>query len=182
MMLRAGLPVQHDQDGRLAVGETRIAEIFDRIGYLADVGEADRRAVAVGDDQRPVLLRRVGLIVGVDLVALVADVDAAFRAVRVGAGERGPHVLKTDAIFVKRLRDKLDPDGWQRTTADDDFADSLDLRELLRQHRGRGVIELAAHQGVGRQRQHHDRGVGGIDLAVGRVCSQAGRQDRRGRH
>ena len=51
----AGLPVEDDQHRRLAVGETGIAEILDRIGYLADVGKPDRRAVAIGDDQRSVL-------------------------------------------------------------------------------------------------------------------------------
>ena len=176
MMLRARLPVEHDQNGRLAVGKTGIAKILDRVGYLADIGEVDRRAVAVGDDQRLVLLRRVGLVVRVDLVALVADVDAAFRAVGVGAGERGPHVLQADAVFVECLRNEIDPHGRQRTAADDHFADSLDLRQLLRQHRGRGVIELAARQRVGGQGQDHDRSVSRIDLAVGGIGSQAGRQ------
>jgi len=52
----------------------------------------DRRAVAVGDDQRLIVVGLVGLVVGVDLIALLADVDATFGAVRVGAGQRGAHV------------------------------------------------------------------------------------------
>ena len=140
----AGLPVEDDQDGRLAVGEAGVAEIFDPVGYLADIRQVHRRAVAVGDDQRLVVGGLVGLVVGVDLVALVADVDAALRAVRVGAGQRGAHVLETDAVFVKRLRNEFDPHRRQRTAADDDFADAVDLRQFLRQHGRCRVIEIAA--------------------------------------
>ena len=146
--VRVRLPVQNDQDGWLAVGEAGVAQILDPVGHLADIGKMHRRAVAVGDDQRLVVGGLVGLVVGVDLVALVADVDAAFRAVGVGAGKRGAHVLQTDAVFVDRLRNQIDPDRRQRTAADDDFADAFDLRQLLRQHGRCRVIEIAARQRV----------------------------------
>ena len=171
----AGLPVEDDQDRRLAVGESGVAQVLDPVGDLADVGQMDRGAVAVGDDQGFVIIRLVGLIVGVDLIALVADVDAALRAVRIGARKRGAHVLKTDAVFVDRLRDQIDADRGQRAAADVDFADALDLRQLLRQHGGRRVVEIAAGQGVGGQRKDQDRRVRRVDLFIGRIAAQAGR-------
>ena len=134
------------------------------------------RAVAIGDDQRLVVVGLVGLVVGVDLIALVADVDAALGAVRIGAGQRGAHVLEPDAVFVERLRDQLDAHRRQRAAADHDLADAFDLRELLRQHGRGGVVELAAGQRVGGQRQDQDRRVGRVDLAIGRIAAQAGRQ------
>ena len=39
----AGLAIEDDQDGRLAVGEAGIAQILDRIDDIADVGQAHRR-------------------------------------------------------------------------------------------------------------------------------------------
>ena len=161
----ARLPVEDDQDGRLAVGKAGVAQVFHPVGDLADIGKMYRRAVAVGDDQRLVVGGLVGLVVGIDLIALVADVDAAFRAVGVGAGERGPHVFQANAVFVDRLRDQIDAHRRQRTAADDDLADAFDLRELLRQHGRCRVIDLAARHRVRGQCQDDDRGVRRIDLA-----------------
>ena len=47
----------------------------------------------------------------------------------------------TAAIVPHTLRDGT---RGSETAADDDFADPLDLRQLLRQHRGRRVVQLAA--------------------------------------
>ena len=177
----AWLPVQDDQNCRLAIGKPGVAEILHPIGDFADIRKMHRRAVAVSHDQRLVVDGLVGLVVGVDLVSLIADVDAAFRAVRIGAGERRSHVLKADAVFVEGLRNQVDPDHRQRTAAYDDLADSFDLREFLREHGRGGIIEFAACRGIGGQGQDQDRRVGGIDLAVGRVGPQAGRKVGTGR-
>ena len=102
----AGLAVEDHQDRRLAVGKAGVAQILDRVRRprrrrtAAPARRCDRRSTS---DLYSVGLVR--LVVGVDLIALVADVDAAFRAVRVGAGERRAHVLEPDAVFVERLRD-----------------------------------------------------------------------------
>ncbi len=136
----------------------------------------DRRAIAIGHDERPVVVGLVSLVVGIDLVALVADIDAALRTMGVGVRQRGADVFETDPVFVERLRDQVDADGGQRTAAHHDLADALDLRQLLRQHRGRGIVEIATRHRIRGQRQDQDRRVGRIDLAVGRIAAQAGRQ------
>ena len=71
----ARLAEQDDQHRRLAVGQTEIAHVLDGIVHVGDVGELDRGAVAIGDDQRLVVRRLGRLVVGVDLIALVAVVD-----------------------------------------------------------------------------------------------------------
>ena len=52
---------------RLAVGMAGVAQILDRIDHVADIRQPHRRAVAVGDHQRLVILGVRGLVVGVDL-------------------------------------------------------------------------------------------------------------------
>ena len=143
---------------------------------VADVGQAHRRAVAIGDDQRTVVCGLVGLVVGIDLVALALDVDAALRAVGVGAAECRADVFQPNAVFVERRRQQLDAHGGQRAAADGDFADAFDLRQLLGQHGRGGVIEFGRHQRVRGQGVDQDRRRGGIELAVGRIASQARRQ------
>jgi hypothetical protein len=46
------LPADDDEHRRLAVGRSRVAQVLHRVDHLGDVGEPDRGAVAVGDDQR----------------------------------------------------------------------------------------------------------------------------------
>ena len=72
---------------------------------LGDVGEAHRRAVAVGDDQVAVVVGVARLVVDVDLEVQLALLDRALGAVRVGGGERGAHVLEPDAVLEERRAD-----------------------------------------------------------------------------
>ena len=172
----ARLPVDDHHDRPLAVGKSEIAQVLHGIEHLADVGEAHRRAVAIGDHQRFVVRRLDGLIVGIDLVALVADVDAALRTVGIGAAERRADIFQADAVFVERLWREFDAHRGQRSTADADFADAFDLRQLLRQHGRSGVIEFGGGQRVRRQRIDQDRRRGRVELAVGGIAPQRGRQ------
>ena len=139
----AGLAVENDQHRGLAVGEAGVAQIFDRIDDLADVGQLDRRIVAVGDDEVAVLGGVARLVVGVDLVVTVAVLDGALRAVGVGGGERGAHVFEPDAVFEQGARVELDAHRRQGAAADVDFADALHLRQPLLHHGGGGIVELA---------------------------------------
>ena len=62
----AGLPEDNEQDGGLAVGEAARADVFDGVGHGGDVADADRRAILITDDQRPVVLGLEQLIGGAD--------------------------------------------------------------------------------------------------------------------
>ena len=55
MMLAPGWRKTMINDRRLAVGEPSRPDVLDRVGHGGDVGEADGGAVAVVDDERPVL-------------------------------------------------------------------------------------------------------------------------------
>jgi len=91
-----------------ARSEPEVAHVLDRIEHLGDVREPHRCAVAVGDHQVAVLLGPGRLVVGVDLVALGADVHRTFRCVGIGGRERGAHVLEPDAILEERRGIQLD--------------------------------------------------------------------------
>ncbi len=172
----ARLPVHDHHDRELAVGEAQIAQILHRIEHVADIGQAHRRAVAIGNHQRFVVLGLDRLIVGIELVALAADVDASLRTVGIGAAERGANIFQPDPEFIERRRLEFDAHGGQRSAADADFADALDLRQLLRQHGGRGVIQFGRGQRIRRQRIDQDRRRGGVELAIAGIAAQRGRQ------
>ena len=75
----------------------------------------------------------------------------------------------------------LDPHRRQRRAGDVDLADARKLRQPLLEDVGGEVIELSGRVGRRRHGDDHDRRVGGIDLMVGRILAQAGRQvDPRG--
>ena len=160
----AGLPVEDDQDGRLAIGDPGIADVFDPVGDFADVGDVDGGAIAIGHDQRFVVVRLGGLIIGVNLVAPVAHIDAALGAMRIGAGKRGANVFQADPVFVECLRNEVDAHRGQRATADGDLADAVDLRQFWRQYSRCRIVNLATRRSVGGQRQDQDRRVGRLTL------------------
>ena len=70
----------------------------------------------------------------------------------------------------------VDADRGERAAAELDIADALDLEQLLRQHRGDGIVDLAGRARLRGQRNDHDRRVGGVHLPVGRVRAQRRRQ------
>ncbi len=80
----AGLAEHGHDDRGLAVGNAQIAQILDRVIDLADIGQADRAAVAVGHDQRLILRRLRCLVVGIDLQMAVVDLDGALGRIGIG--------------------------------------------------------------------------------------------------
>ena len=179
--VRARLARQDHRDAGLAVDQTGVAQVLDRIEDLGDVAEPDRRAVAIGDHQIAILGRVRRLVVGVDLIVVVVVLDRALWAVGVGRGERRADVLEADAIVEDRAGVDLDAHRRQGRAGDVDLADARKLRQPLLQDVGGEIVELAC--GVGRRRHgdDHDRRVGRIDFMIGRILAQAGRQvDARG--
>ena len=70
----------------------------------------------------------------------------------------------------------LDAHGRLGAAADENLADAFHLRQLLSQDRVGGVVEAADLERVGGEPEDQDRRVGRVDLAVGRVVGQPGRQ------
>ncbi len=169
----AWLAIENDENRRLAVGKAGIPQVLDRVDDLGDIGKPNGSFVAISDHQRSVLGRNRRLIVAVDLIAIVADIDRAFRAMRIGGRERCPHILEPDPVFGERAWIDLDAYRRQRAAADRDLADAVDLRQLLRQDSRGRVVEIATAEGVGGQREDENRGIRRVDLSIGGIGSQA---------
>ena len=179
--VRARLARQDHRDAGLAIDQAGVSQVLDRIEDLGDVGEPDRRAVAVGDHQIAILGRVRRLIVGVDLIVVVVVFDRALRAVGVGGGERRADVLEADAIVEDRAGVDLDPHRRQGGAGNVDLADARKLRQPLLEDVGGEIVELPRRVRRRRHGDDHDRRVGRIDLMVGRILAQARRQvDARG--
>ena len=100
----------HDDGGRVVHprGEVRVLGAVDDVG---DVREVDRRAVAVGDDDRAVLGGAAQLVVGVDGVGARGAVEAALGLVHVGRGDGGAHVVHRQALRGRGTRVHLHAHG-----------------------------------------------------------------------
>ncbi len=167
---------QHD-DGGLAVEEPDRAGVLHAVDDARHVGQPDRRVVAIGDDQTPVVRRLDAAGVGVDLQPPAALVlHHALGPVGVGRLDRGAHVLQADPEAVQREGRDLRPHRRLRAAADLHVADAAYLRQALLHDVVDGVVDLAGRAGVGSQRQDDHRLGGRVHLAVGRVAVQRGRQ------
>ena len=160
----------------LAVHQAFGAHVLHRIHHVAQIFELHRRPVAEGDDQVPIRRGFEQLIVGPDLPAGGCIRQLSLGAVGIGAGQHTAHIFQTDAVLVHHRGVQLHPDRGQRAAPHEDRADSIHLGELLRQNGGAGVVHLGPVGRVGGQGQDQDRGVGRIDLAIGREAGQIGGQ------
>jgi len=146
-----------------------------RIGH---VREAHRRSVAVGDHEVAILGRAGRLVVGVQLVALVADVDRALGGIGIGGRQRRPDILEPDAVLEQRVGIQLDPHRRERAATDLHLADAAHLRQLLREDGVGGVVHLPGSERLGGQGEDHHRRIGRIDLVIGGIAAQRARQVR----
>ncbi len=160
--------------GRLPVRQTRGAHVLYAVPNRAEVAEPCDRAAVRGDNEREVVGRLIKLIVAVDLPACSRIGKLAFRMVRVRLAEDASHVLQRDAVLVQDGGVQLDADRRQRAAADVHLADPVHLRDFLRQHRGRDVVDPAGWQRVRSERQDDRRRVGRVHLAVRGVARQIG--------
>ena len=106
--------MDNHQHRGLAVIQAGILHVFNGIADLRDIRELDALAIAIGDDQAPVLRRERGLVVGVNLIALRADIKIPFGRIRIRRGQCGAHILKPDTVFIQRPRLQLHAHGGQR--------------------------------------------------------------------
>src|SRR3546814_10246407 len=93
--------------------------------------DLDRRSVAPRDHQSLVVVEIATAGRGVDLIVLAIAFHRAFRSIGVGGFDRRANVFEADAIAVELERNQVNADGRQRTAADLDITDAVDLRESL---------------------------------------------------
>ncbi len=172
----AGFLRDADDDGRFAVGQAQIVQVFRPVGHGGDVRQAHRGAIARGDDEAGIVGGLERLVVGVDLQLAVAVAEIPLGLVGIGRRNGGPNILRRDAVGGKRPRIIVDAHGRRRAAAQRNVADAIDLRQFLLQDVRRRVVDLGVGHGLGLQVQHDDRRIRRVDLAVGRIGAQGRRQ------
>ena len=141
-----------------------------------DVGEPDRRAIAVGDDRLRIILRVADLIVGVDRRGLRRPVEISLGRVDVEVGDRRAQIVEVDAHAGQRERIDVDADGRPLPAGDRNQADAGELRQFRHEPGFDDVLDLGQLHRVRSDAQRQDRRVGRIDLGVDRRRRQVGGQ------
>ncbi len=129
------------------------------------------------DNQRCVVFGLVQLVVGLNLPVPVALFDLPFRPLLVGTGNCLTHLIQRHSIVFQQTGLQLDPHSGQRGTTHLHIANALHLQQFLPDYRLGQVIQLTTAQYIAGQRQHHDRRLSRVDLAISRHAAHtAGQQ------
>ena len=139
--------------------------------------------LVVADDDGCVFRCFENLIVVVDLPAVLRVVEAALWA-----GWRWHRIALCERLQVRSrycascMRIEFDANRGLGAASNEDLADTLDLRDLLRQDRVCHVIDLGLGNDVGCERENQDWRVGWIGFAVARILRHVRRQLAAGTH
>ena len=181
----AGLPLDVDDHRGHLVHPRGLLDVLGIVDDVGHIGQVHGSAVAVRNDQRPVLAAAQKLIVGGDGEGTLRAVEGALGLIDVGRCDRAADVFEADPIGGESRRIGLHPHGWTLAAADADQAHARQLRDLLRQSGVREIFNAGQRQRLGGQRQRQHRRVRRIHLAVdgriGQILGQVaeGRVDRR---
>ena len=152
-------------------------DVFRAVDDVGDVGEPDRRPVAVGDDDLGVLGGGSQLVVGVDGRGLLRAVETAFRGVGIRIGDGRAQRFQIKPVGGEFVRVHADAHRGALSSGNADEADAGHLRDFLREARVHEVLDLRQRHRVGGDSQRHDRRVGRVHLAVNRGAREIRRQE-----
>ena len=147
---------------------------------LANVAHANRRAVAIRNDDVVVRGGFGQLIVVDDGEALLSAQHGAFGRVHRRADQRRAHVLHRQPAGRQLGRIDLHADGRPLLSADGHQGHAGNLRDLRRDHVLGKIVDLGQRQGAGISRHDQDRRVGGVHFLIGRRRGQILREKRAG--
>ena len=144
----AGLPLNIEDDGGLDARPGGKLFILGALGDRGDVGEPDRRAVPVGDDEVPVIGDALQLIIGIDRISPLQAVESSLGAIDIGIGDGGAQIIEIEAIGGDRAR--IDFDAHRRPLAATEAhdPDARHLRNLLGKPRVGEFLDLCQRQGL----------------------------------
>jgi hypothetical protein len=162
----ARLAINDHQHRRGPVCHPHGPEIFDGRFHRGHIGQLHRPPVSIGHDQRQILLRLSELVVGADFPGAVVAGQLPFRPIHVRTGQDLAHVSESNAVLIQGGRIEIHPDRRQGPASHGDLPDAFDLRQLLLQDAGGGIVHLPATHEFGRQGEDENGAVGRIHLAV----------------
>ena len=128
-----------------AIGPGADMGVLRRIDRDADILDANRRAMAIGDDDVIPGRGLENLIVGIDGEALMRPVEHALGRIDRRIGDYHAHVLKAEAEVSELRRIDLDTDGRLLLADDEHLADAGELAQLL----GDDVLSIIIDNRIG---------------------------------
>ena len=176
----AGLALDRQALGLLALEPGVGAQILHRILDVGDVGEPHRRAVAPGDDDLAEAIGVEQLVVGVERDRPMRALEDALRPVDRGRRQRSAHIFQADAARRQSAGVDLNMHGVLLLPEDSRFGDAGHSRQLLRQDRVGVIVDAVDRQRVGMDCVDQYRPIGRVGLAVGRRVRQILRQQAGG--
>ncbi len=147
---------------------------------MRHVFQPHRCAVAVGHDQRFVFFGREQLVGRIDRPASPCIGNLSLGTIGVRLGQSLADFFQTNAEMVEHRRIEIDSHRGRRPAAYVYIAYAADLRQLLLDNRRGRVVHRRHVVSLARERQQHDRRIGGIDLTIGRRAGQVGGQTAAG--
>ncbi len=145
-------------------------DVLRSVRSVADVADANRRAIAVGDDDVVVRIGLGQLIVGRDGEALVLAEECALGGVGRGIGKCAANVFEGELPRHQLGWIDLNANCRPLLTADDDLGDAGYLRNLLGNDVLGEIVDFGQRDRLGRRRHDQDRRIRRVDLAIGRRC------------
>ena len=139
--------------------------VFRALDHLGDIGKPDRGAIPVGDDETPVLLGRLHLVIVVDGRILRGAIEIALRQIGVLVGDVGADVVDRQAIGRERARVDFDAQGRALAAGNRHQADAGNLGQFLRQPYVGNVLDLGQRQGLGGDGEDSTGVSAGLTLA-----------------
>ena len=94
----ARLALHVNDDRRLVFIQPAELGVLGALDRLRDIGQAHRRAVAVGDTRSIVIGGAFQLVVGIDRIGQARPVEIAFRRVDVGVADRRAQIVDIEAV------------------------------------------------------------------------------------
>ena len=136
---------------------------------MRDVGEADSGAVAIADNERPVVGGFGDLVVGEDIRGHEAVAELAFGEVGILQAEDGLQIRESESVGGELGGIGIHTHRGQRSASDADLAHALNLRKLLHDDGGSRVVHAFGAVFIGGEAEDHDGRVGGIHFAIGGI-------------
>ena len=168
--------IHRQQDCRLAVCKGREASVFRCVYRAADVTDAHRSAVLVGDDDVVPGRRIEHLAVVVDRESPGLPIDSSRWADRGRVDDHPAQILERESERGHLYR--VDLDAYRRLllAANIDLGDAGDLAEMLDQDIFGVIVDLGQRHQVGGQGEDQNGCVGRVDLTIGRRRRQVVRK------
>jgi hypothetical protein len=157
---------------RLAVHKSGGMNILLAVQDFAHIGKPDRSTMAIGDDQRRILLGEEKLIVVVEHEHALAIRKRSFGGVCIRRLQRRTRLFEAEFKFAQQQRIQFGAYRRPRTARYGHLPDAGYLGNFLRQDRVCDVIHLRRCRRIRGQRQIHDVNFGGIHFAPNRIGRQ----------